>query len=852
MYSLRVFGGISLGGPSGPLSGTAVQPRQSALLAVLAAAQQKGTSRDKVIGLLWPDRDQAEARHALSNSVYELRRALGEEAILVSGDNLRLNSEVIGTDIASFREALERGDLIGAVEAYTGPFLDGFYLSRAEVFERWVELERQRLAVQYAEALEALAESTEEAGELPRAVGLWQRLVAYDPYNSRFAVRLMQAMAAAGDPANALQYAKEHEDLLRRELDIDPPAEVLALAERLRREASIPTLKAEPLGVKGSTEGATGAVAQTPGASQANRRSRMAIVAAAATIAIVAAGIIFLPQRRLTLDKQRVVVVSFENRTGDDQLDPVGQMAADWISRGVARTGLMEVVPPSSALSAERGAMRKLGVLPGLDLARSTAQTTGSGTVIWGSYYLSRDSLYFDVRITDASNDRLLSAPEPVVVGLEDEVEAIVELQQRVMGALAVTFNPLLGESPAELVQPPQYEAYVEYAKGLDKLADLQWEDATLHMLRAAKLDSTFATAQLFASMGLFFTGRLAQTDSIARLVERSRDRLTPADREFLDFMTYYSRRDVQQAFEAARRRVAIAEDPTWLWMLTVASHVSNHPRSAVEASERIDVQLLSGKAVEPWYWHYLANGYHMLGEHEWELSAARQQQQLPEHSGGTYFWRFADEMRALAAMGRIAELRARTDDCLSQPQRENWLPTECLEAPVIELRAHGHRDVAQEFVERGLAWYRARTYEEAAELTGRAPSIIKWNHAVWLDWAGGYAEARRLYEQLIEDAPEDVTFLANLGVLAARLGDKAEALRIDARLGRRNDVYSVRSSTHHRASIAAQLGERDRALGFMREALSRGRWTMDFHADWAMEPLWDDPTFQELLEPKG
>ncbi len=344
-YSLRLLGGISLDGPSGPLTGPVVQPRQSALLAILGVARDNGASREKVVGLLWPESDQAEARHTLSNSVYELRRALGENAVLVSGDNLRLNSEVTETDVAAFGKALARGDLIGAVEAYGGPFLDGFYLSGAEEFERWVEAERQRLAVQYGEALESLAESAEEAGDFPRAVGWWQRLAAYDPYNSRFAVRLMQAMAAAGDPANALQYAQEHERFLQNELGIDPPEDVLALAERLRRErvSSKPTFEAEPVGVKTTPEGAKRAAEPTAIASPANRRSRMVLIAVAAAIAIGAAALVFLPEWGVTLDKNRVLVAVFENRTGDPSLDPLGVMAADWITEGLSRTGVVEV-----------------------------------------------------------------------------------------------------------------------------------------------------------------------------------------------------------------------------------------------------------------------------------------------------------------------------------------------------------------------------------------------------------------------------------------------------------------------------------------------------------------------------
>lgn len=53
---------------------------------------------------------------------------------------------------------------------YAGPFLDGFFLSDAPEFERWVDTERGFLARQYAGALEALARQRAEAGDLAGAV----------------------------------------------------------------------------------------------------------------------------------------------------------------------------------------------------------------------------------------------------------------------------------------------------------------------------------------------------------------------------------------------------------------------------------------------------------------------------------------------------------------------------------------------------------------------------------------------------------------------------------------------------------------------------------------------------------
>ena len=82
MFSLRLFGGVTLVGPSGPLSGPAAQQRRLALLAVLVACGDKGCSRDKLVGYFWPEREEQQARHFLANSVYVLRNALGAEAVL--------------------------------------------------------------------------------------------------------------------------------------------------------------------------------------------------------------------------------------------------------------------------------------------------------------------------------------------------------------------------------------------------------------------------------------------------------------------------------------------------------------------------------------------------------------------------------------------------------------------------------------------------------------------------------------------------------------------------------------------------------------------------------------------------
>ncbi len=161
LFSLKLFGGASIEGPAGALTGRAAQRHRLALLALLASSGTGGVTRDKLTAYLWPEADEERGRHLLSNSLYMLRQALGEDAVIGAGDVVRLDAARVRCDVRDFEDALGRGELARAVGLYTGPFLDGFFLTDAPEFEHWATRERERLAAAYARALESLAEGAE-------------------------------------------------------------------------------------------------------------------------------------------------------------------------------------------------------------------------------------------------------------------------------------------------------------------------------------------------------------------------------------------------------------------------------------------------------------------------------------------------------------------------------------------------------------------------------------------------------------------------------------------------------------------------------------------------------------------
>jgi Tol biopolymer transport system component/DNA-binding SARP family transcriptional activator len=218
------------------LTGAASQPRRLALLALVACSGDHGMTRDRLLGMLWPESDEERARKGLNQALYALRQEMGDGEVFLGTTDLRLNPELVTSDLATFTSAIKAGQLERATAVYIGPFLDGFHLSEAPEFERWLEEERAGLARDYATALERLARLAADRGECLESVEWWRKLAAQDPLNARVAIGLMEALVAAGDRTAALQHARVYEVLIEQELEAPPDREVVALAQRIRDE----------------------------------------------------------------------------------------------------------------------------------------------------------------------------------------------------------------------------------------------------------------------------------------------------------------------------------------------------------------------------------------------------------------------------------------------------------------------------------------------------------------------------------------------------------------------------------------------------------------------------------------
>jgi DNA-binding SARP family transcriptional activator len=249
---LLTFGGLALVHDDGSPSPRVRAPRL-ALLAALAVAGERGMSRERLMSFFWPDADEARGRHSLRQALYVLRHELGRDVVSAHETTLSLDPSAITTDVAQFRSALSAEDRARAVALVRGPFLDGFYLPAAPAFEGWVEDERARLTVAVTGALLALATDATERGDRNATVEWWRQLTVADPLSGRFAAGYLASLGARGDRALALAFAREHEALVRRELDADPDPEVRRIEAKLRSGAAVGVVRPDSNAAVGSS-----------------------------------------------------------------------------------------------------------------------------------------------------------------------------------------------------------------------------------------------------------------------------------------------------------------------------------------------------------------------------------------------------------------------------------------------------------------------------------------------------------------------------------------------------------------------------------------------------------------------
>jgi len=266
-FSIKLLGSMQFLQDSSPLQGLE-SAKVRALLAYLAVESGQVHTRERLAGLFWPELSEAQARHSLSQSLHNLRKALGEPGRTgdLSGQPGNAAPFILATpytvqfnpfsdhelDVRRFeqtildvhRHAHRRLETCGpcarlmqvAEQLYQGDFLTGVSLRGCQAFEEWALVRRERLHRQMCELLADLVRYCVGHEELRQAFTLSERWAHMDPFSEPAQRGLMRLLALTGQRPQALARYTAFSKKLMADLGVEPARETKQLYQRILAE----------------------------------------------------------------------------------------------------------------------------------------------------------------------------------------------------------------------------------------------------------------------------------------------------------------------------------------------------------------------------------------------------------------------------------------------------------------------------------------------------------------------------------------------------------------------------------------------------------------------------------------
>ncbi len=240
LWTLQLLGGANLGDAHGNI--TLLERKTAGLLAYLVL--EGASPRSVLAGLLWPDTSEAQARSNLRKVLTRLRK----RASILEGEQQLTLAPQVHIDVTKLLATDEHVAQVPPV------LLAGLEYDDCPDFAEWLLAWRERLREVHVQRLQKESERLELAGELTLARDLAKQLVGFEPLAETHHRRLMRLHYLLGDRASALTAYHHCQEVLARELALEPLPETATLATQIERMAvAIPTLpkrKAIPLSVQ--------------------------------------------------------------------------------------------------------------------------------------------------------------------------------------------------------------------------------------------------------------------------------------------------------------------------------------------------------------------------------------------------------------------------------------------------------------------------------------------------------------------------------------------------------------------------------------------------------------------------
>ncbi len=202
------------------------------VLQLLALTPTHRMSRDRLISMLWPEKDTDSGANNLHRALHDLRQAVGNEFVHAEKGHVRLG-EGVWVDVTEFDALIgsrDANNLRAALDLYRGD------LAADDTVCDFIVQRREQLRSSFSEAAMRAAQQTSEHRA---AIELLRRVLACDATNEEAHRLLMRRFADSGRRAEALRQFEECERALCEQLESSPAPQTLQLRDAIARGEAV-------------------------------------------------------------------------------------------------------------------------------------------------------------------------------------------------------------------------------------------------------------------------------------------------------------------------------------------------------------------------------------------------------------------------------------------------------------------------------------------------------------------------------------------------------------------------------------------------------------------------------------
>ena len=505
--------------------------------------------------------------------------------------------------------------------------------------------------------------------------------------------------------------------------------------------------------------------AEASGAPRITIGNKTLAVVAALAIAVAIWSWLGRSRDPLSAFEHSVVVMPFDNLTGDENFDVWGKGVASLIIDELTVYEELYVLDSQTLFEILNTIeqTRKAQVLP--RLAREVADRTRIRTLLLGDILKTGTQLLLQARLMDARTGQVTFSHQ-VAGESEDDLPLMAQsLAERVRDHLEIRVIEKELDVDIRAPRVRSAQAYRLYVQATEDFFMQRYPPAIESLRQAVALDTLLGPAYLFLMAAYWNTGIM---DSLRALLDRHYPRkgqFTREGEQFFDYWRAELAKDIREAIHIQEQ--ILARNPLfrgfWYNRGMTYNRYNKHEQAIAPLEKALELSDRWGGWKWVWLYEQLGYAYHETGRHRKELKVYRRALEvLPEHPEilrryAIHYFSVGDTARAAPYLERYRR----------KQEEEGWS-----EAEILDAFGDIYRDS-------GLLTQAIGTYRQAIE----ADQSFHWPYSnmgfILIDNDMDVEEGLRLLETALDLSPENHYHLHRKGWGLYKQGRYTEALEV-------------------------------------------------------------------------